>query len=285
MNRRKFFKLAGISAAGLTEKLITSADAAGIPSTKQFIGVLNDTTKCIGCRNCEKACSEVNGMQVPDIENDNALEKERVTDEKQLSVVNKYKTDKGTVYIKRQCMHCWQPACAAACLTNALHKTEEGPIIWRSDKCMGCRYCMVSCPFDIPKFEYQSWNPRILKCDMCWKRIQQGAIPACVEACPSEALMFGLKKDLMEIARTRIYKHPKDYVSHVYGEYEVGGASWLYLSSVPFEQLGFRTDLGNTPYPEYTKEFLYAVPAIILILPPLLYGLHHITEPEDSEKK
>lgn len=283
MNRRKFLKLAGISAAGLAAKSVKPADAAGIPSTKQFIGVLNDTTKCIGCRNCEKACSEVNGMQVPDIENDNALEKERVTDEKQLSVVNKYKTDKGTVYIKKQCMHCWQPACAAACLTNALYKTEEGPIIWRSDKCMGCRYCMVSCPFDIPKFEYLSWNPRIVKCDMCWKRLQQGGKPACVEACPSEALMFGLKKDLMEIARTRIYKHPNDYVKHVYGEHEVGGASWLYLSSVPFEQLGFRTDLGNTPYPEYTKEFLYAVPAIILILPPLLYGLHHVTEPEKSE--
>ena len=126
---------------------------------------------------------------------------------------------------------------------------------------MGCRYCMVSCPFNIPKFEYDEWNPKIHKCDMCAERVSRGEKPACVEACPTDALMFGMKRDLMEVARVRIYNHPpKRYVRKIYGEHEVGGTGWLYLSAVPFEQLGFRTDLGTIPYPEYTRDFLYGVP-------------------------
>ena len=219
------------------------------------------------------ACGQANGMLVPDVEKDLALEKERTTSEKQWTVVNRYKTDKGEVFVKKQCMHCWQPACTAACLTNAMFKTQEGPVIWKADKCMGCRYCMVSCPYNIPKFEYNEWNPDIQKCTMCYGRIKEGKRPACVEACPADALMFGQKRDLMEIARVRIYNHPRQYVRHIYGEQEVGGTGWLYLASVPFEQLGFPMHLGTTPYPEYTKEFLYSVPILDFGLPTLLIGL------------
>ena len=238
------------------------ARAENATETKEFVGVLVDTTRCIGCRACEVACSQANGMYVPDVENDGALEQERTTSEKQWTVVNRYETEKGEVFVKKQCLHCWQPACAAACLTNAMYKTKDGPVIWRSGKCMGCRYCMVSCPYNIPKFEYNEWNPDIQKCTMCYGRLQEGKRPACVEACPTDALMFGQKRELMEIARVRIYNHPSQYVRHIYGEHEVGGTGWLYLSSVPFDQLGFRTDLGTTPYPEYTREFLYSVPTI-----------------------
>ncbi len=113
---------------------------------------------------------------------------------------------------------------------------------------------------------------------MCYERIQAGQKPACVDACPAEALMFGKKRDLMEIARVRIYNHPSQYVRHIYGEHEVGGTGWLYLSAVPFEQLGFRTDLGTTPYPEYTKEFLYSVPILDFGLPTMLVGLKLLTD-------
>ncbi|OQX96056.1 hypothetical protein B6I21_02160 [candidate division KSB1 bacterium 4572_119] len=141
---------------------------------------------------------------------------------------------------------------------------------------------MTSCPFMIPKYEYESWNPKVQKCSMCYERLQEGKKPACVEACPTGALMFGKKRELMEIARVRIYHHPDKYVHKIYGEHEVGGTSWLYLSAVPFEQIGFRTDLGTTPYPEYTKEFLYAVPLIFFGAPALLLGLNYLTQKDEE---
>jgi Fe-S-cluster-containing dehydrogenase component len=276
MDRRDFLKLAGTVGITFASKKLGAKE---VSEKKEFVGVLTDTTRCIGCRSCEKACSEAHNLYVPDVENDSALNKtERSTTEKQWTIVNRYETEKGEVFVKKQCMHCWQPACASACLTNAMYKTKDGPVIWRSDKCMGCRFCMVSCPFDIPKFEYHEWNPKIQKCNMCWERLEKGKIPACVKACPTDTLMFGVKRELMEIARSRIYNHPKKYVHRIYGEHEVGGTGWLYLSAVPFEQLGFRTDLGTMAYPEFTRDFLYAVPVVLFGLPALLLGLNFLTE-------
>jgi len=277
MKRRKFLGVAGAVGAGLA----TGSIGASQPSeenAKEFFGVLVDTTRCIGCRSCEVACSVEHGNHVPDVENDGALDNERPTSERQWTVVNRFETEQGEVFVKKQCMHCWQPACAAACLTNAMFKTREGPVIWRSGKCMGCRYCMVSCPFDIPKFEYDEWNPKIHKCTMCAERLADGKKPACVEACPTDALMFGMKRDLMEIARVRIYNHPTRYVRQIYGENEVGGTGWLYLAAVPFDQLGFRTDLGTIPYPEFTRDFLYGVPVVLFGLPALLLALNLLAE-------
>jgi hypothetical protein len=142
---------------------------------------------------------------------------------------------------------------------------------------------MVSCPLDMPKFEYDEWNPKIQKCHMCWHRVKKGEKTACVASCPTDALMFGKKRDLMEIARVRIYNHPHKYVHHIYGEHEVGGMGWLYLAAVPFDQLGFRTDLGTTPYPAYTKEFLYAVPLVFFGLPTLLLGLSTLADNTDGD--
>jgi Fe-S-cluster-containing dehydrogenase component len=275
MNRRGFLKLAG--AAG-TATAVGPSRAEGPRDDTEFIGVLVDTTRCIGCRACERACALEHGNEVPDIENDDALRSERTTSVRQFTVVNRYETDKGEVFVKKQCMHCWQPACTAACLTNAMHKKKEGPVVWRSGKCMGCRYCMISCPFDIPKFEYNTWNPRIRKCTLCAERLERGQKPACVEACPTDALMFGLKRELLEVARVRVYNHPARYVRKIYGEHEVGGTGWLYLAAVPFEQLGFRDDLGTTPYPEFTRDFLYGVPVALFGLPALLFGLSLLAE-------
>ena len=287
MDRRDFLRTAATVGAAVIP--IRNSKAANTKENKEFIGVLVDTTRCIGCRSCEVACSVVHSEAlrnfVPDIKNDNALEKIRDTSGKQWTVVNRFNTEKGEVFVKRQCMHCWQPACAAACLVNAMAKTKEGPVTWDGDKCMGCRFCMISCPFDIPKFEYLGWNPRIQKCNLCYERLLEGKKPACVESCPTDALMFGPKRELMEIARHRVYSHPDKYVHQIYGEHEVGGTCWLYLSAVPFEQIGFRTDLGTTPYPEYTKQFLVSVPLILFGVPALLLGLNELADRKEEVRE
>ncbi|HLA89641.1 MAG TPA: 4Fe-4S dicluster domain-containing protein [Gemmatimonadaceae bacterium] len=272
MDRRNFLTVAGTAGIGLSAATLGASEPQ--PPSPEFFGVLVDTTTCIGCRECEKACAVENHNEVPDVDHDNALDTVRTTSEKSFTVVNRYETSKGEIFAKKQCMHCWQPACTAACLTNAMYKTDQGPVIWRSGKCMGCRFCMVSCPFNIPKFEYSAWNPRIRKCDLCWERLQQGKKPACVDACPTETLIFGLKRDLIEVARKRIYDNPEQYTHRIYGEHEVGGTGWLYLAAVPFEEIGFRTDLGTTPFPEYTRDFLYGVPLVLFGLPALLLGLN-----------
>ena len=218
MNRRSFLKTVGVAGAvamGSSGRASAAAEADGI----EGYAVLVDTTRCAGCRNCEVVCAEANGLPEPDVMDDSVLETARKPDENQWSVMNRFETDVGEVYVKRQCMHCVQPACASACLTRAMKKTEEGPVVWRGNKCMGCRFCMVSCPFDMPKFEYHSANPKIQKCRMCWERLKQGELPACVENCPAEALTFGKRSEMIVEARRRIVEDPDAYVDHIYGEH------------------------------------------------------------------
>ncbi len=272
MDRRGFLKTTLV--AGTTALAGGNLCARETGNPEEFVGILVDTTRCIGCRACEVACGEEHDLLVPDVLNDGALEKHRNTSDKQWMVVNSYETEKGDVFVKKQCMHCYQAACVTACPTEAMNQTMNGPVIWDGNKCIGCRYCMTSCPFDIPKFEYGEWNPKIQKCTMCFERLEAGQKPACVKACPTDTLMFGTRAKNLEIARHRIYSHPDEYVHHIYGEHEVGGTGYIYLSAVPFDQIGFRTDLGNRPYPEYTKEFLYAVPMVLFGVPAFLLGLN-----------
>jgi Fe-S-cluster-containing dehydrogenase component len=274
MHRRRFLELSLMAGGTLAARRLGASEQ--LPTSTEFVGVLCDTTRCIGCGACERACARSNGLPVPPPPG-NAPGSPRTTTDTQFTVVNRYQTSRGQVHVKKQCMHCWQPACAAACLTKAMFKTEVGPVIWREDKCMGCRYCMVSCPFGMPRYEYGSNNPRVRKCTMCWDRISAGKKPACVEACPTDTLMFGMKRDLMEVARTRVYRHPHAYHPQVYGEHEAGGSSWLYLAAVPFEELGFPTNLGTTPFPAFTTELLYAVPIISFGVPAFLLALNALT--------
>jgi Fe-S-cluster-containing dehydrogenase component len=274
ITRRKF--LGALSAAG-AGSLIPGGKIFAYGNT-EFAGVLVDTTRCIGCRKCEQACATVNGNPVPDPADKSVFEKKRDASTKTWTVVNRFETEKGTVFVKKQCFHCNQPACASACLVKAMLKTEPGPVIWRESKCMGCRYCMVSCPFDVPKFEYESAVPKIQKCHFCYARLAEGKIPACVEACPVEALSFGSRKQMLTLARTKIAQVPERYYGHIYGETEAGGSGWLYISGVPFDQIGFKTSISTTPYPEYTKGFLYAVPFIFVLLPTFLLGISQLTK-------
>jgi formate dehydrogenase iron-sulfur subunit len=284
MDRRNFMKLVGVAAgSALTPARADAGTAAGDPGETH--GVLVDLTRCIGCRMCEEACALANDRPEPDWSDDHSYQALRQATDKQWTVVNRYDTSRGEVFVKTQCMHCVQPACAAGCLTKALDKTDQGPVVWREKKCMGCRYCMVSCPFDAPKFEYHSAVPNIEKCQLCYQRLVAGGMPACVENCPAEALTFGTRAELLEIARERIYQNPGEYVSHIYGEHEVGGTNWLYISPVPFEEVGFRTDLGTKALPESTREFLTAVPLVLVGWPALLLALRRATAPQEGEEE
>lgn len=282
MNRRDLFKALGVAAG--TAACARSAQAAepapSVADGADPVGVLVDTTRCIGCRMCEFGCYHANGqasgLEKPSF--DEALGPDRQPTEKRWTAVQRHVVGGRAITVKRQCMHCVQPACTAACLTKAMYKTPDGPVIWRSNKCMGCRYCMVSCPFDVPKFEYHSAVPRIQKCQLCFQRVAAGEQPACVASCPAQALTFGRRNNLLDEARRRIYTEPGRYISHIYGEHEAGGTSWLYLSAVPFEKIGFRTDVAMEAYPTYTKEFLYAVPLVLTLVPPLLLGLSRATD-------
>lgn len=286
MRRRSALKTlalaAGSTLVGKNLAQATPSDAAGQPVTTESGSILVDTTRCLGCRMCERACAEANGLPEPA----KSVEPNEIRDtsEHQFTVVNRYETDKGPVNVKRQCMHCLQPACASACLTRAMYKTQDGPVIWRGDKCMGCRFCMLSCPFDVPKFEYHSANPRVQKCSMCFNRLEEGELPACVSACPAKATTFGTRTEMLELAWSRIYAEPDKYVHHVYGEHEAGGTGLLYLASVPFDQIGFRTDLSEAAYPTFTREFLYSVPFVLTMFPPFLLALNKATSGIRSEQ-
>jgi Fe-S-cluster-containing dehydrogenase component len=251
----------------------------------EFNGMLIDTTKCIGCRACEEACNEANKLPKPDVSfsSDRVFEMKRETTPGAFTVVNRFANEKKPdepIFVRRQCMHCNQPACASACLCRALEKTKEAAVVYHKDRCMGCRYCMIACPFDIPKFEYNSPTPYVWKCIFCYERQQKGKPPACAEVCPTGATLFGKKRDLLEIARSRIYTHPDRYVHHIYGEHEVGGTGWLFLSGVPLEKIDLKTNLGTTPYPELTSGFLYTVPMVFVLWPSLLIGLNLIIKDE-----
>jgi len=275
IDRRSFFQLLGISSLTLAvgKKSVANPNNS---SKVDFKGILYDSTRCIGCQSCEISCAETHNLPEPNDSPEVGVT--RKLTETQRCVVNCFDTSKGEVYVKKQCMHCNEPACDAACLTKAMHKTVEGPVIWRGDKCMGCRYCMVSCPFDIPKFEYHSANPKIQKCDMCFSRLSEGEIPACAENCPAEAITYGTRRELLKEARKRICENPELYHDYIYGENEAGGTGALYLSPVPFEELGFNTSLQKSSYPELSKGFLYSVPSIFVLWPAILLGLREATK-------
>ncbi len=285
ISRRDLLKTLGVASAAFAGVKLKGNETA--TSDTEFYGVLFDANYCIGCRKCEWACNDVNDLPNQPIEkfDDKTVFKEiRDTKPHNYTVVNSFNVDdrKDPIYVKKQCMHCNQPACASACLTAAMKKTVKGPIIWRENKCMGCRFCMLSCPFDIPKFEYDSANPKISKCTMCFERLKKGERPACVKICPEEALIFGTRRALIKEARRRIHNKPEKYIDHIYGEKEAGGCGWLYLSPVSFEQIGFNTKIDTKPYPDLTKGFLYSVPFIFVLWPALMLGMSKANEEDED---
>lgn len=284
LSRRKF--LAFMGAAGLTGTVGRRARAA---TTREFsgypesVGVLFDGVRCIGCRRCEAGCNKVNNLPPPDTPFDDlsVMEETRRTDPDSFTVVNRYESVKSEspLYRKIQCNHCLEPACASACFVSAFTKTETGAVIYDPTVCVGCRYCMIACPFEIPTYEYDKvLTPRIRKCTLCYPRILEGKLPGCVTACPTEALTFGRRADLIKVARDRIRRFPDQYEDHIYGETEMGGTNWLYLAGVPFSELGMREDLGDTPAPKLTSGALAAVPMVVGLWPVLLTGIYAVSK-------
>ena len=190
------------------------------------------------------------------------------------------------VHMKFQCMHCLHPACVSACLVKALTKASDGTVVYDAGKCIGCRYCMVACPFQVPSYEYErALTPRVRKCDLCYDRRESARaassegeavstlksndlIPACAQMCPPQALTFGPREALLELAQAKIEARPEAYVNHIYGEHEVGGTAWLYLAPKSFEELGLPA-LGNLAPPAQTEKlqhavFQYGIPPVLL---------------------
>ena len=288
INRRDFLKYSSaltVAGAGLsTAKL--KALPANILSPDRM-GVLVDTTHCVGCRNCEWACKTSHDIPADDIEtfhNREVFKDFRRPGNDSYTVVNEFPNKKNElipINVKYQCMHCDKPACVSACIVGAFTKQENGAVIWDGSKCIGCRYCMVACPFQVPTFEYEkAIEPDVHKCDFCHSRTIEGGIPACVEICPVEALMYGPRTELIRVARQRIKRNPGKYKNHIYGEREVGGTSWMYLTSADFDYLKFPKHGENTA-PGVSESiqhgiFAYFVPPIALYA--WLGGLMWITK-------
>ena len=269
LSRRGFFKVLGAGGAALGAGAST-ANAAELPiPSVDGLGCLVDTTLCVGCRKCEQACNQRNSLPAPaeSFEELTVLEKERRMDETSYTVVNKYYPENiGTLtwrerptFVKFQCMHCNDPSCVSACIVGALTKEENGAVIYDAKKCIGCRYCMVACPFQVPAYEYEkALAPQIRKCTFCFNYVEDGGLPACAQVCPREVMTFGKKKDLLKLAEWKMKNNPGKYVDHIYGQKEVGGTSWLYLASEPFETIGF-PKLSHDAPPRLTEKIQHSL--------------------------
>ncbi len=298
LSRRSFIKggLAGTAVASMLKP--RESKAASFEGYEDGLGVLVDLTRCVGCRSCEAACNKEQGLPEPEKPFDDFSVfdeihhgQKRRTDETRYTVVNKYDVPEldHPLFRKIQCNHCQEPACLTSCFVNAYTKTPEGAVIYNASVCVGCRTCMIACPFYIPTFKYSSaFNPQIMKCIFCYDtRLKNGLPPACVEACPQEALTFGKRNDLIDIGRQRIKENNGKYVDHIYGEHEVGGTAWMYLSSVPFEKAGFDVHVPKEPILNYVKDFLSIVPMVLTIWPGLFVGFHLLATRKEAaaEKK
>ena len=293
INRRKFLQGGIAASAAATVSLAKKSQAAHFEGYPDSMGVLVDLSRCVGCRSCEAACNQEQNLPTPEKPfNDFSVFDEmhhgqkRRTDETAYTVVNRYDVPgmDHPLFRKIQCNHCQEPACLTSCFVNAYTKTPEGAVIYNADVCVGCRTCMVACPFYIPTFRYSSaFHPRIMKCIFCYDtRLSKGKPPACVEACPQEALTFGRRTDVLNMGRQRIRENPDTYEDHIYGEHEAGGTAWMYISPAPFDKVGMDTTVPKEPILNFVKDFLAIVPMVLTIWPALFTGIHLLATRKDK---
>ena len=231
-----------------------TAQASPAPVPADAIAMLYDATVCIGCKACVSACSTTNGL-IPDTTLSGGLwQMPTDLNPQTKNIIKLYQSadNAETSFVKRQCMHCIDPACVSGCPFKALTKGKLGVVQWDGSRCIGCRYCEISCPFDVPRFEWAKFNPKIVKCEFCnEQRLAQGLPPACTDVCPTSAVKFGTRAALLTEAKSRIEANPgKYYQNRVYGEGDLGGTQVLYLSAVPFEKLGL-PETGNESAAHY----------------------------------
>ena len=213
--------------------------------------ILHDVTRCRGCMKCVQACGEANGNPDPQAMHRNALSEHRLTTVE--------RTDSGR-FVRQQCRHCLEPSCVSACLVGAIRKSPEGPVVYDATKCIGCRYCMLACPFGVPRYEWKSRTPIMRKCDMCHGR--PGG-PACVAACPYGATLYGDREELLRIARERIVTRTELYLPVIYGQHDAGGTCVLFISDVDLAEF-WPTRLGDESVPELTWPVVSRTPWIAL---------------------
>ena len=218
-------------------------------------GILVDVTRCTGCERCVRACMAVHG-QAP-AEPEWTPSGDGLSDSQFCSIES---VESGR-FARKSCMHCLEPSCVAACLVGGITKTEEGPVVYDSSKCIGCRYCMLACPHHVPRYEWSKTTPYMKKCDMCRDRLDNGEQPSCVEACPNDALRFGERSELLTEAHARIARKPESYLDRVWGESEWGGTSVMYISDVDISALDWPT--ATTPsIPTLTDPLIEKTPFI-----------------------
>lgn len=239
--------------------------------------LLFDSTLCIGCGACYTACKEKNNLPTTSV---NFLRDNLSADT--FTIVNR----RGNRYVRRMCMHCNEPTCVSVCPVGALVKSEEGPVSYDASKCMGCRYCVQACPFNVPQYEWDDpITPRVRKCEMCQDRVAAGLPTACASVCPTGATKFGDRDALIAEAESRIRENPGRYVNHVYGMAEVGGTSVLLLSDVPFDTLGYRTDLLHQPLPQLTWNVLHKLPSVVAVGGVVMSGIWWITKRREEVQR
>jgi formate dehydrogenase beta subunit len=240
LSRRDVLKSLGtgaaVAAAGATTAVASSRNPQ--PPT-DAVGMLYDATVCIGCKACVSACTAANGL-IPDTTMSGGIwQMPTDLNAQTKNIILLAKDGDKHSFVKRQCMHCVDPACVAGCPFKALTKGKLGIVEWEPSRCIGCRYCEISCPFDVPRFEWTKFNPKIVKCELCRHRLAEGQQPACTDVCPTNAVIFGTRAQLLAEAKRRIEANPgKYYQDRVYGEGDLGGTQVLYLSHLPFEKLG-----------------------------------------------
>jgi len=250
--------------------------------------MLIDTTKCIGCRACQVACKSWNNLQGETTRFSETWSNPRYLDADNYTriIFREIATPHGEIhwhFISRRCLHCLTPACASACPVGALKKLPEGPVVYNDEICIGCRYCMMACPFQIPKFEWSKAVPLIRKCTFCADRQAMNQEPACSATCPTGSLLFGDRDQLLKEAHRRIGMYPGRYVPGVYGEKTGGGTCKIYLTGATFETLGlehrgFRTDLGDYPQGLYGREWMAKVPWVAAAVGGLCTGLYYLNK-------
>lgn len=270
VNRRQV--LGGLAAASaatvVTPPGATASARPGAPP--DAIGMLYDATRCIGCKACVVACREANGLPY---ESERPLWDDPVDlSSNTKNLIKLYREGDRFSYMKVQCMHCIDPACAGACMMGSLQKRTGGVVTWIPPRCIGCRYCQLACPFSVPKFQFDRANPRIVKCEMCKDRTGKSFQPACCEVCPRRAVIFGRYPDLLADARARLVADPERYYPKIYGETDGGGTQVLYLSAagIPFEKLGLPTleEYSHADVPRTVQHGLYRG----MVLPAALYA-------------
>ncbi len=320
INRRDFLKVTAGSGLLLAVDVPPGLAAAPKSLPPHAVGILYDATLCIGCKSCMVNCKKYNSMPggalhrkdgtIPYEYRTSARIYDAPTDlsDKTLNIIKAYRSgtglnkdqeENGYSFVQQHCLHCLDPACVSVCPVGALHKKPDtGIVAYAAEKCIGCRYCQVACPFGVPRFEWGEASPRIVKCQLCNHRIAKGGYSACCEFCPTGASLFGKVTDLRQEAMRRLglkpgsyYDYPLNrlgagrtiptrvagYNDHIYGLTEAGGTQYMLLAGVGFEKLGFNPRITDQVYPELTWEYIAKVPALIALLMVAGTGIHLLT--------